>query len=95
MIHRGHYIFCSSLNLKERKGKQKQEKFPPNPLIKEKQKKGKEEKTNSLVGDENFDVEKEGKGPEEAPLLKGHSVLSATLEARRAVFMEEVRARNR
>ena len=87
------YFFCSSLNLKERKGKQKKEKFPPNPLIKEKQKKGKEEKTNPTVGDGNSDAEKEGKGPEEAPSLKGHSVLSATLEARRAEFMEEVRAR--
>ena len=73
------YFFCTRLSLKERKGKQKQEKFPPNPLMKEKQTKGKEEKTNSFVGDG-------------ISTLKGHSVLSSTQEARRAAFLEELKA---
>ena len=42
------YFFCTRLNLKERRGKQKKENFPPNPLLKEKQTKGEEEKTLSL-----------------------------------------------
>ena len=77
------YFFCTRLNLKERKGKQKKENFPPNPLIKEKQKKGKEEKTNSFVGDDSFEAVSEVQAvAEKTPRLKGHSLLSATLKAR-------------
>lgn len=47
--------------------------------MKEKQTKGKEEKTHPPVGDG-------------ISVLKGHSVLSATLEARRAAFLEELKA---
>ena len=86
------YFFCTRLNLKERKGKQKQENFPPNPLIKEKQTKGKEEKTNSFVGDGISALDSENEDSEKANRLKGHSVLSATLEARRAAFLEELKA---
>ena len=89
------YFFCTRLNLKERKGKQKKENFPPNPLIKEKQKKGKEEKKLSLVGDGNSEaVFEEKTDAGKAKRLKGHSVLSATLEARRAAFLEELKAYN-
>ena len=92
------YFFCTRLNLKERKGKQKKENFPPNPLIKEKQKKGKEEKKRDIaVGEisaldsEKMDSEKADS--EKAPRLKGHSVLSSTLKARRAAFIEDLKER--
>ena len=40
------YHFETKFSLKERKRKAKKENFPPNPLIKEKQTKDKEQKTN-------------------------------------------------
>lgn len=45
------YFFCSSLNLKERKRKTEKKILPPNPLLKEKEKKEKAEKTYVCVGD--------------------------------------------
>ena len=45
------YHFDTKFNLKERKRKSKKENFPPNPLIKEKQKKEKEQKKIYIVCD--------------------------------------------
>ncbi len=45
------YFFCSSLNLKERKRKTEKKILPPNPLLKEKEKKEKAEKNIFIVAD--------------------------------------------
>lgn len=84
------YFFCTRLNLKERKNEKRKESFPPNPLIKEKKKREKDEKTNERVGDGNLVADEEGSS---ATRHKGHSALSGTLDARRQAFLEEVKAR--
>ena len=47
------FFFSTRFDLRERKGKQKKESFPPNPLIKKKQEKTQEERTCMCV-DDNF-----------------------------------------
>ena len=43
------YFFSAKFNLKDRKGRKEKENFPPNPLLKEKAKKAKEEKNSHTV----------------------------------------------
>ena len=45
------FFFSTRFDLRERKGKQKKESFPPNPLIKEKKEKAQGERTNERVAD--------------------------------------------
>ena len=52
------YFFCTRLSLKERKETKKKKNFPPNPLLKEKEKKETEENTteqNTAAGDDVLD----------------------------------------
>ena len=77
----------------------KKESFPPNPLIKKKQEKGKEERTpppvcdaNSCFSSDEKEQPEEAKKPVETVRLKGHQNLSAGLRARLEAFAAEVRA---
>ena len=93
------FFFSTRFDLRERKGKQKKESFPPNPLIKKKQEKGKEER-NTDTADGGFsgcssdddEPAGEAKKPVGKVRLKGHQNLSAGLRARLEAFAAEVRA---
>ena len=74
------FFFRTKFSLKERNRKKRKEKFPPNPLLKEKENKEKDEKTISLVPDGDCSLQR-------------HSKLSATLAARREAFRQEVLSR--
>ena len=92
------FFFSTRFDLRERKGKQKKESFPPNPLLKNKQEKGLEEKTIYIAdGDFSGFSSDEKEQPEEEKQtakvvrLKGHQYLSATLRARQEAFAAELR----
>lgn len=87
------FFFRSKMSLKERKERKKKENFPPNPLLKEKDKNRKEEKNLSLVGDAILSSQKDDMTMAQGPRLKGHSHLSSTLNARRGEFWQACAAR--